>query len=67
MYHKFSTKAVFRDITFSDVSGSVKEDIQIIADKAMPFKHIVLDNIDLSCGINAENADLVIRGGTLSQ
>ena len=67
MYHKYSTEAVFRDIIFSDVSGSVKEDIQIIADKAMPFKNIVLDNIDLSCGINAENADLVIKGGTLSR
>ena len=67
MYHKFSTEAVFRDITFSDVSGSVKEDVQIIADKAMPFRNIVFENIDLSCGINAENADLVIRGGTISR
>ena len=65
MYHKFSTEAIFRDILLSDVSGSVKEDIQIIANESMPFRNIVLQDIGLDCGIKAENAEVVVRGGTL--
>ena len=66
MHHMFATEALFRDIVFDGVAGTVRQPSQIRAKKTRPFENIVFRNVELPCGFLCFNADVRIEGGTFA-
>ena len=66
MHHMYATEAVFRDIVFDGVSGTVSQPSQIRGKKTCPFENITFRNVDLPCGFLAFNADVRLDGGTFA-
>ena len=66
MHHMYATEALFRDIVFDGVSGTVREPSRIYAKKTRPFENIAFRNVELPCGFVAFNADVRLDGGTFA-
>ena len=66
MHHMYSTEAIFRDIVFDGISGSVREQSRIYAKKSSPFENIAFRNVELPCGFVAFNADVRVDGGSFA-
>ena len=64
MHHMHSHEAVFGDVVFDGVSGTVTERSVIRANRAKPFGKTVFRNVDLPGGFEALNADVRVEGGT---
>ena len=66
MHHMCATEALFRDIVFDGVSGTVRRPSRIYARKTRPFENIAFRNVELPCGFVGVNADVRITGGTFA-
>jgi polygalacturonase len=66
IHHMYSKEAVFRDIVFDGISGSVRQRSVLLAKKSCPFVNIVFRNVDLPHGFIAVNAETKIEGGTFA-
>ena len=66
MHHMYATEALFRDIVFDGVSGTVRRPSRIYAKKTRPFENITFRNVELPCGFVAFNADVRLDGGTFA-
>lgn len=66
MHHMCATKALFRDIVFDGVSGTVRRPSRIYARRTRPFENIAFRNVELPCGFVGVNADVRITGGTFA-
>ena len=68
MHHMFSEEALFRNIVFSDVTGSVCKPSQVYAHPHRPFEDVRFRNCDLPCGVEIVNAkDVRFEGGSLTR
>ena len=56
--HHMRGEGSFKDIEFDGISGNVKADSQIWANKDYPFEDISLRNIDIRSGYECINADV---------
>ena len=66
MHHMYATEALFRDIVFDGVSGTVLQPSQIRAKKTRPFEKITFRNVELPCGFLNFNADVRLDGGSFA-
>ena len=66
MHHMFSTEALFKDIVFDGISGTVRQPSRIYAKKTRPFENIAFRNVELPCGYVGFHADVRIDGGTFA-
>ena len=66
MHHMYATEALFRDIVFDGVSGTVRQPSRIYAKKTRPFENITFRNVELPCGFVGFNADVRLAGGTFA-
>ena len=64
MHHRHSTEAVFSNIVFDGVSGTVEQPSLIDMNEAMPAKGICFINVDVPQGVRVKNADASFCGGT---
>lgn len=67
MHHMHAREAVFDDIVFSGVGGTVSGRSVIWARKSQPFRRIAFRDVDLPCGFEAVNADVRTAGGTFER
>ena len=63
MRHRFSTVALFDNITFDGISAKTKEPSELVAAATRPFGKIVFRNVDSPAGYVATNAVAVVEGG----
>ena len=66
MHHMYATEALFRDIAFDGISGTVRQPSQIRAKKTRPFEKITFRNVELPYGFLNFNADVRLDGGTFA-
>ena len=66
MHHMYATDALFRDIVFDNVSGTVQKPSRIYARKTRPFENVAFRNVEVPCGFICFNADVKLVGGTFA-
>ena len=67
MHHMHSSEGLFRNLVFSGISGSVREQSRIYAHPNCPFENIVFDRCDVNGGVEVVNADVRFKDGTLAE
>lgn len=67
MHHMYSEEALFRDITFSDITASVKGRSRIYANSKRPFENIRFERCNVNVGAEVVNADVKFVDGTFTE
>jgi polygalacturonase len=63
IHHMRGDEGVFRNITFSNISGNAPHDSQIWAKKDYPFSDITFRDIDVPGSFECINASVTVKGG----
>ena len=68
IHHLFSKDALFRNIVFDGLSGTVKEPlVPVYAHPNRPFEKIVFRNVDVACELEVVNAEVLVEGGAVKR
>lgn len=67
MHHRHSTEAVFSNIVFDGVSGTVAEPSLVDMNAATPAKGIRFVDVDVPLGVKVKNADVSFCGGAFKE